>query len=227
MSKGELEEMMWEQKRVDDVEPNFFLNPPLISTYHQTLLGGGSWGPEAKKTMREKYFLSPAQYHQLDAPTLKGTKLNMAVKGLEFGGLSSTLLQLHQQVRVVAKFGLREYEIFLGMTRRWKGWSSVATRDQEGAMLPAFLFTKPEDIEVDRKGDGEKVKDIVNAMARTGGAEAHAKLVIQQGRALRQQQEQYSRLLDLFETARGLAGDGRDFQRYLLDLHWDLLQHLG
>ena len=227
MSKGELEEMLREQKRVDDVEPNFFLNPPLISTYHQTLLGGGSWGPKTKKTMREKYFLSPAQYRQLDAPTLRGTKLNMAVKGLEFGGLSSTLLQLHQQVRVVAKFGLREYEIFLGMTRRWKDWSSVATRDQEGALLPAFLFAKPEDIEVNRKGDEKKVKDIVTAMARTGGAAAHARLIIQQSRALRQQQEQYSRMLDLFETARGLANDGRDFQRYLLDLHWDLLQHLG
>ena len=227
MSKGELEEMLREQKRIDDVEPNFFLNPPLISTYHQTLLGGGSWGPKAKKAMREKYFLSPAQYRQLDAPTLRGTKLNMAVKGLEFGGLSSTLLQLHQQVRVVAKFGLREYEIFLGMTRRWKGWSSVATRDQEGAMLPAFLFAKPEDIEVNRKGDGEKVKDIVTAMTKTGGAEAHAKLIIQQSRALRQQREQYSHMLDLFETARGLADDGKDFQKYLMGLHWDLLQHLG
>ena len=227
MPKGELAEMLREQKRIDDVEPNFCLNLLLISTYHQTLLGGGSWGAKAKKTMREKHFLSPAQYRQLDAPTLRGTKLNMAVKGMEFGGLSSTLLQLHQQVRVVAKFGLREYETFLMMSRKWKDWSSVATRDQEGAMLPDFIFAKAEDFEVNRKGDDDKVRDIVTAMAKTGGAEAHAKLIIQQNRALRQQRDQYSHLLDLFEVARGLADDGKDFQKYLMGLHWDLLQHLG
>ena len=227
MPREELAEMLREQKRIDDVEPNFFLNPPLITAYHQTLLGGGSWGAKAKKTMREKHFLSPAQYRQLDAPTLRGTKLNMAVRGMDFGGLSSTLLQLHQQIRVVAKFGLREYETFLMMSRKWKDWSSVATRDQEGAMLPDFIFAKAEDFEVNRKGDDDKVRDIVTAMAKTGGAEAHAKLIIQQNRALRQQRDQYSHMLDLFEAARGLADDGKDFQKYLMGLHWDLLQHLG
>ena len=227
MPREELAEMLREQKRIDDVEPNFFLNPPLITAYHQTLLGGGSWGAKAKKTMREKHFLSPAQYRQLDAPTLRGTKLNMAVKGMDFGGLSSTLLQMHQQIRVVAKFGLREYETFLMMSRKWKDWSSVATRDQEGAVLPDFIFAKAEDFEVNRKGDDDKVRDIVTAMAKTGGAEAHAKLIIQQNRALRQQRDQYSHMLDLFEVARGLADDGKDFQKYLMGLHWDLLQHLG
>ena len=45
----------------------------------------------------------------MEAPTLKGTKLNLAIKGLDFCGLSKTLLHLHQQARDNAKLGLREH----------------------------------------------------------------------------------------------------------------------
>ena len=138
--------------------------------------------------MKEKYFLSPAQYRMLDAPTLRGTKLNMAVKGLEFGGLSSTLLRLHQQVRAVAKFGLREYETFLGMSRRWKDWTVVETRDETGALLPAFILAKPDDFKV--RSEEDKLRNLVAAMGEPGGAEAHAKLLIRQGRALQEHKEQ-------------------------------------
>ena len=66
--------------------------------------------------MREKYYLPREQYTKMEAPTLRGTKLNMAVKGLDFGGLSKTLLHLHQQARDVAKLGLREHKT-LGLGR--------------------------------------------------------------------------------------------------------------
>ena len=59
--------------------------------------------------MEEKYYLSRNQYNKMEAPTLKGTKLNMAIKGLDFGGLSKTLLHLHQEARDMAKPGLREH----------------------------------------------------------------------------------------------------------------------
>ena len=49
---------------------------------------------------------------------LRGTKLNMAIKGLGFGTLSKTLLSLHQQARDVAKLGLREHKTLLGIIRR-------------------------------------------------------------------------------------------------------------
>ena len=52
--------------------------------------------------------MSSDYLHRLKAASLKGTKLNMANKGLEFVGLSSTLYQIHVQVRTVAKFGLKE-----------------------------------------------------------------------------------------------------------------------
>ena len=47
------------------------------------------------KLMRENYFLWRSQYNKMEAPTLKGTKLNMAIKGLDFSTLSKTLLNLH------------------------------------------------------------------------------------------------------------------------------------
>ena len=72
--------------------------------------------------MREKYYLSREQYTKMEAPTLKGTKLNMAIKGLDFGALSKTLLSLHQQARDVAKLGLREHETLLAVSRKAKKW---------------------------------------------------------------------------------------------------------
>ena len=73
------------------------------------MLGGGVWTSKNRKSMREKYYLSRDQYNKTEAPTLKGTKLNMAIKGLNLGGLSKTLLHLHQQARDNAKLGLREH----------------------------------------------------------------------------------------------------------------------
>ena len=53
--------------------------------------------------MREKYYMPPEQLRRLEATSIKGTNLNMAVKGLEFGSLSSTLLYIHHQLRAVTK----------------------------------------------------------------------------------------------------------------------------
>ena len=58
--------------------------------YFQTLLGGGTWTVKVCKNMREKYFLSRDQYVKMEAPTLRGTKLNMAVKGLDFSTISKS-----------------------------------------------------------------------------------------------------------------------------------------
>ena len=51
--------------------------------------------------MREKYFLSEEQYSKMEVPTLRGTKLNMVIRSLNFGPLGKTLLGLHQQARDV------------------------------------------------------------------------------------------------------------------------------
>ena len=45
--------------------------------------------------MREKYYLSREQYSKMEAPTLKGTELNMAIKCIDFCNLSKNLLSLH------------------------------------------------------------------------------------------------------------------------------------
>ena len=86
--------------------------------YFQTLLGGGTWTVKVRKKMREKYFLSRDQYIKMEAPTLRGTKLNMAVKGVNFSSISKTLLNLHQQARDMVKLGLQEQKILLCNSRR-------------------------------------------------------------------------------------------------------------
>ena len=68
--------------------PIFTQNPNILDTYFKSILGGSAWGAKPKKIIREKYFMSPDHLHRLKATSLKGTKLNMAIKGLEFVGLS-------------------------------------------------------------------------------------------------------------------------------------------
>ena len=98
-----------------------------------------------------------------EAPSLKGTKLNMAVKGLELGSLSFTLLHIHQQVQAVAKFGLKEYQAFLIINRGWK---------EEGAVLPKFVLATTHDFHLSEGDDADKIKKLAKA-------EALGKLVIQ------------------------------------------------
>ena len=74
------------------------------------MLGGGAWTSKNQKSMREKYYLSREQYSKMEAPTLKGTELNMAIKCIDFCNLSKNILSLHQQARDVDKLGLREHE---------------------------------------------------------------------------------------------------------------------
>ena len=234
-----MRDFMKETKRIDEKEPNMALNPALITTFHKGLLGGGAWDSKARKAMREKYYLPRSQFRKMDAPTLRGTRLNMAVKGLEFGGLSKTLLHLHQQARDVAKLGLREYETFVFLHRKSKDWVSTAThdgKDHEGKdiRLPEFVLAKSDDFELNCEGDDAKVAGIVAAMTKAGGAEAHAKVIIQQRRALRQNGEQYDKLMKLFVAARDMAdlltvkdAEGTGLQESIMAMHWDLLQNLG
>ena len=73
--------------------------------------------------MQEKYYLYREQYDKMEAPTLKCTKLNMAIKVLNFEILSKTLVILHEQARDMAKVGLREHEM-LRFGQRVQGWGS-------------------------------------------------------------------------------------------------------
>ena len=107
--------------------------------------------------MEEKYYLSRNQYNKMEAPTLKGTKLNMAIEGLDFSGLSKTLVLLHQQARDVAKLELCEYRTLLAITRVAKKWEFIETHNGEGNSLHEFLPPSPADMPVKGKEDDEKV----------------------------------------------------------------------
>ena len=117
LTKEELREEMQSAKRLYDVDPNLELKPELITKFHkvrihsktsqswnwifnsefksfyfQTIMGGRVWTVKVHKKMRENYFLSRDQYFKMEAPTLRGTKLNMAVRELNFSTISKTLL---------------------------------------------------------------------------------------------------------------------------------------
>ena len=68
-----------------------------------------------RKVMQKKYFLLEEQYSKMVAPLLRGTKLNLAIRSLDFRPLGKTLHILHQQARDVAKLSLREHKILLTM----------------------------------------------------------------------------------------------------------------
>ena len=74
----------------------------------QELLGGGVWTAKIKKKMREKYFISRGQFLKMEATSLRGTRLNSAMKSVDVSGASKTLLEIHHGVRDVVELGLRE-----------------------------------------------------------------------------------------------------------------------
>ena len=78
----------WTRKGSTILTPTCRQNPIMLDTYFKSILGGSAWGAKPKKIIREKYFMSPDHSHRLKAASLKGTKLNMAIKGLEFAGLT-------------------------------------------------------------------------------------------------------------------------------------------
>ena len=134
LSKRDLREELKLVKRVDDISPNIKLNPELIAKFHKTLLGGGQWVSKVRKTMRERYYLPHDQYMRMEAPSLRGSKLNMAIRGLDFGTLGKTLLNLHQNTRDVMKIALRSHEILLSNSRKARKWEPIETHDAKGGI---------------------------------------------------------------------------------------------
>ena len=68
--------------------------------------------------MKEKYFVPHNQYKRTRAPTMKGTLLYSAVRGLDGQGHSRTLHEVHQGLRNVTRLGLKGYKSLLAMNIR-------------------------------------------------------------------------------------------------------------
>ena len=157
--------MMKDKKRIDKVNSNFYINLAMLDTNFKSILCGGAWGAKTKMVIRENYFMSPDQFRKLKAPSLKGTKLKMAIKGLEFCGLSCTLNRIHVQVRTVAKSGLKEYQIFMINKKGWQEWDSIKTRDDNNNVMAKFLLTSIQDIQLNEEGDdGPRIRKLAKAM---------------------------------------------------------------
>ena len=54
--------LLMSAKRVDEREPTMCLSTAVIDTFRNDLLGGGTWGKEAKEAMSNKSYLSRKQY---------------------------------------------------------------------------------------------------------------------------------------------------------------------
>ena len=114
VSKEQLKALLKVAKRVDDLEPTLTLNPAIIDIYKTELLGGGRWGVKARRTMREKYYLTRDQYAAMEPPSLKDSPLYTAVEALDWG-LGKTLMDIHQLFRTTTGLALRgEVEPGLG-----------------------------------------------------------------------------------------------------------------
>ena len=107
---------------------------------------------------------------------LQGTKLNMAIKGLSFGTLSKTLLNLHQQARDMAKLEPQEHKTLLAVSRRAKRWQPIETHDELGNVLIDFSHSNPGDFDVKGKEDKEEITELMADMAVKDGSRTFAKL---------------------------------------------------
>ena len=96
--------------REDRKEVSLALDPESISMYFKTVLGTGDFDKKAAERMRDRYYLSEAQFKQLAPPDLTGTRLHV-VKNLDFSALSAKLAALHGRVREATKVQLRLQEV--------------------------------------------------------------------------------------------------------------------
>ena len=108
-------------------------------------------------TINDNFCINPAIFNIykkdiLKLPSLMGTKLNMAISGF-----SSTLLNMHCQMRVMAKFGLDEYQTFLTNSSVWDSWDEFETRDKDGDTLPEYRSLDKVDINL-KEHDKKVVK---------------------------------------------------------------------
>ena len=141
------------------------LNQPLPL---QVLLGGGAWTAKSKKKFKKKYFVSREQYVKMEAPSLKGTKLYSAIRGIDTGGPSRTLFALHQGVRDVAKLGLKEYENLLAMSTVTKDWEGVVTHDDQNNLLAEYRPWQPSDFTIGGDEDEAKINDEIHKIKKVG-----------------------------------------------------------
>ena len=131
-------------KRLDNIDPNMELNPH----HHQGPQGGNAilglkgilfltlqstgvtWWMSRDEDEPQSY---EGEVLPLQGPVQHDGGAHsegyQAEHGLDFGGLSKILLNIHQQARDVAKLGLREHETLLAVARAAKKWEPIETHD--------------------------------------------------------------------------------------------------
>ena len=92
------------------------LNEALMDLYHEDLLGGGTWTAKVRQRKKERYSVPHNQYEETRAPTMKGTLIYSAIRGLNLEDHTRTLHELHQELRGVTRLGLKAYENLLAMS---------------------------------------------------------------------------------------------------------------
>ena len=163
----------------------------------------------------------------MEAQTIRGTKLNMVIKGRDFSPLSKSLLFLHQQARDVVNLSLREQEIILANSRRARKWDPIETHNREGNPFPDYSYTNLVDFKITEDNE-EEITDMMKELTANNGPKTLAKEAIKLRKALRAKQEQYLGVLRMFTEAKDIAkilkSEGEGGITGAVDIHWDLLQ---
>ena len=109
-SSSALAKFYGETKRIDTIDVSCVLHPETIKFYFKRMyvfvrhwpslicyfrLGDGKLLKEGAEKLRDKYYLSPRQFHRLAPPSVEGTKLHF-LNNLEFGGLTEKLHHIHR-----------------------------------------------------------------------------------------------------------------------------------
>ena len=125
------------------------------------------WTAKIEKKMREKYFISRSQFHKMEAPSLKGARLNTVVKS-DVSGASKTLLMIHHGVKDVVKLGLREQESLLAVDILTGDRVPVMTHSEKGEFLPDYHPKTPDDIVVGGEDGEEKIAMAIGDLQKDG-----------------------------------------------------------
>ena len=154
----------------------------------------------------------------------RGTKLNKAIKGLNFSTLSKTLVGLYQQARGVVKLGLREHKILLHNSRRARKWTLFKTHDELSKVFIKYSHSSPGDFAVKGKKDKEEIAETLPELQIKGGPRRLAIENIKLKRELGAQQGQFAKMLKMYTGAREMAKVLKSKDGRAMDLHWDLLK---
>ena len=154
-------------------------------------------------------------------PSLRGTKLNMAIRSLDFGPLGKTRLTPTSKRCSQAQSARAQDPSY--NARRARKWSPIVTHDGLGNVSIDFAHSGPDNFMVKGTEDEEEIADMLAELQIEGEPETLATENIQLKQALGAQQDQFTKMLNMYMGTREMVKILKARDGGAVEIHSDLL----